>query len=98
MSVHVLIEIKILDKAMYEQYIKQVPSIVKQYGGRYLIRGGMITTIAGDWHPERLILLEFDNAGQVHNWLTSSEYAEVAPLRINSTITNAVMIESDVLP
>ena len=48
---------------------------------RYLARGGKITTISGTWCPERVILLEFDNTEQVHNWLTSSEYAEVASLR-----------------
>ena len=28
-------------------------------GGRYLARGGELTTYEGDWHPPRIVLLEF---------------------------------------
>ena len=98
MSVHVIIDIKVLNKNMYSEYIKKVPPIIKKFGGRYLARGGKITTISGTWHPERVILLEFDNAEQVNNWLTSREYTEVATLRENSTVTNAILIESGPIP
>ena len=98
MSVHVIIDIKVLQKDIYEEYLRQVPPIVQKFGGRYIGRGGKITTLAGDWHPERVILLEFDNAEQVHNWLTSGDYAEIAPLRERSTISNAIMIENGNLP
>ncbi len=98
MTVHVIIDIKVLNKSMYEEYIRKVPAIVKSFGGRYIVRGGKITTISGNWSPERIILLEFDNAEQVQRWLNSPEYKNVAPLRENATITNAIMIESGVLP
>ena len=98
MAVHVIIDIKVLNKDMYGEYIQKVPPTVKKFGGRYLARGGKITTLSGGWHPERVILLEFDNAEQVTNWLTSREYAEVAPLREKSTVTNTILIESDPLP
>ena len=98
MTVHVIIDIKVLNKSMYEEYIRKVPTIVKSFGGRYIVRGGKITTISGNWSPERVILLEFDNAEQVHRWLNSPEYKNVAPLRENATITNAIMIESGALP
>jgi uncharacterized protein (DUF1330 family) len=98
MSVHVIIDIKVLNADMYDEYIRKVPPIIKKFGGRYLSRGGEITVLEGNWHPERIILLEFDNAGQVNTWINSSEYAEVASLRENSTMANAIMLESDVLP
>lgn len=98
MSVHVIIDIKVLNKDMYAEYVRKVPPIIQKYGGRYLARGGKITPLSGTWHPERVIILEFDNAGQVNNWLTSPEYAEVASLRENSTISNSIMLESGDLP
>jgi uncharacterized protein (DUF1330 family) len=98
MVVHVIINIRILDKDRYSEYVRRVPPIVKKFGGRYLARGGKITTISGTWHPERVILLEFDNTEQVNNWLTSLEYAEVASLRENPTETNAIIIESAQYP
>ncbi|MBI4285718.1 MAG: DUF1330 domain-containing protein [Chloroflexi bacterium] len=94
MPVHVIIDIKVLDEDMYGEYVKKVPPIVKKFGGRYLARGRRITTIFGSWHPERMILLEFDSMEQVNNWLNSREYALGSPLRENSTVTSAILIES----
>jgi uncharacterized protein (DUF1330 family) len=98
MSVQVIIDIKVVDQEMYSEYIEKVPPIVRKFGGRYLARGGKITTLFGTWHPERMILLEFDNVSQVKTWLSSPEYARVACLREGSTLTNAIMIESGELP
>ena len=94
MSAYVIIEIKVLDPTIYDEYINKVPSTVKKYDGHYLARGGQIIPLSGDWHPERIILLEFDSFEQVQKWLTSPEYAEIAPLRMQSTIGRAIVIES----
>ncbi len=98
MPVHVIIDIEILNRDLYMEYVKKVPPIVKKFGGRYIARGEKITTLSGNWHPERIILLEFDNSEQVNNWFKSQEYAEVAHLREDSTITNAILLESGLLP
>ena len=93
MAVYVVIEIKILNKDMYDEYIAQVPAIVKRYGGNYLARGEKIIGLSGDWNPERMILLKFDSQEQVREWLTSPEYAIIASLRTRSTISRAIAIE-----
>ncbi len=98
MSVHVIIDIKPFNKDLYAEYVRKVPSIIQKYGGRYLARGNKITTIEGVWHPERIIILEFDSARQVNDWLNSPEYAEIVALRENSTIANSIMIEGGELP
>lgn len=98
MSAYVISEIKVLDQTVYDEYIVKVPSIVKKYGDHYLARGGQIILLSGDWHPERMILLEFDSFEQVQKWLASPEYAEIAPLRMQSTIGKAIVIESGSTP
>jgi uncharacterized protein (DUF1330 family) len=93
MPVYVVIEIEVLDADTYAQYMERVPATVAQYGGRYLVRGGAIKTLSGDWAPERMIILEFDSAEQMTRWSASPEYQAVAPIRIRSTKTRAVMLE-----
>ena len=93
MAVYVVIEIKVLNEDIYAEYMAKVPAIVEKYGGRYLARGGEITVLSGDWHPERMILLEFDSMERVHKWLASPEYASIAPLRTSSTFGRAFVIE-----
>lgn len=93
MPVYVVIEINVLNEEMYSLYIDKVAPIVKNYGGRYLVRGGQITPLGGGWCPERMILLEFESKERVRDWLQSPEYAEIAPLRENATESRAVILE-----
>lgn len=96
MAVYLIIAICIRDqaaKAHYAQYIEKVRPIVEKHGGRYLTRGGKITPVAGDWKPERIILIEFPSADHVKQWWNSPEYKAIAGLRENSTTAQAVIVE-----
>ncbi len=93
MSVYMIIEIEVLDENTYAAYMEKVPATVGKYGGRYLVRGGRVTPLAGDWHPERIIVLEFSSTEQMRRWNLSPEYAELAPLRMRSANTRAIAVE-----
>jgi uncharacterized protein (DUF1330 family) len=95
MAVYFIVEIKTNNdfKEAYAKYIEQVRPIVKKYKGRYLVRGGEITPVFGNWNPERMIIIEFPSKGDVERWLNSAEYKEIAALREGSTMTKAIMVE-----
>ena len=88
-----LLEIEVKDQAAYAEYLKVAPATVKQYGGKYLIRGGAVTPVEGGWNPKRLVLLEFPSVDHVKKWLNSPEYRQVAPIREHSTHSRAVIVE-----
>jgi uncharacterized protein (DUF1330 family) len=48
---------------------------------------------AGDWNPERIIILEFPTTEQMQRWRSSPEYLELAPLRMLSTKARAIALE-----
>jgi uncharacterized protein (DUF1330 family) len=93
MPVYMIIEIEVLDESTYAEYVRKVPATVAKYGGRYLVRGGPVTPLAGDWRPERIIVLEFPSAGQMQEWNSSPEYLELAPIRAGATRTRAIAVE-----
>ena len=93
MSVYMIIESKVKDPEKYQRYISQVPKIVTQHGGRYLARGSQITSIIGDWKPERMIILEFPSEASIDEWLSSAEYKAIAPLREAGAEIRAVVIQ-----
>lgn len=92
MSFFMIIQSKIKDAEQYNQYIDQVSSIVKKYGGHYHVRGENIQSL-GNWKPERIIVIEFQTVNQIQNWLKSPEYASVAPLREKGAETEAIIVE-----
>ncbi|MFA5089747.1 MAG: DUF1330 domain-containing protein [Candidatus Omnitrophota bacterium] len=85
--------IEVMDKNGYGQYIQKVPQTIVKFGGRYLVRGGQVKVVSGDWNPQRLIIVEFKSMDKFNAWWDSSEYRVIAPLREQSAKTNAVVIE-----
>jgi len=92
MSFYMIIQSTIKDSEKYNQYIAQVSAIVEKYGGRYRVRGENILSL-GDWKPERVIVIEFQNEDQIQKWLTSPEYAAIAPLREEGADAQAIIVE-----
>lgn len=94
MPVYMIVEAKeIMDKNKYALYIQKVPQTIEKFGGKYLVRGGQVTAISGDWNPARLIIVEFGSMDGFHSWWNSLEYRMVAPLREQSAKVNAVVVE-----
>jgi uncharacterized protein (DUF1330 family) len=92
MPVYIIIENAVADQGLYEEYVARVPVVVEQYGGRYLVRGGEVVTLDGDWCPERIVVLEFESSDQVQEYLTSPEYLALAPLRENAISSRAIIV------
>ncbi len=92
MSVYMIVDSKIKDREKYDQYIEQVPPMVEKYGGRYHVRGGNIRAL-GAWKPERIIVIEFPSEDNIRQWLSSPEYAAIAPLREGGAETRAIIVD-----
>ncbi len=95
MAAYIIVDIEITDPENYETVKKLTPPIVARYGGKYLSRGGMTEVIEGDWHPKRLVIIEFKDSQQAKNWLDSPEFAPIRELRAKTTITRMVLTESE---
>jgi uncharacterized protein (DUF1330 family) len=93
MPVYLIIEIEITHPEVYSRYVAKVFDIVSAHAGRYLARRGKITPLTGNWQPQRMILIEFDSIAQVGKCFGSPEYLELAPLREQSTISRALIVE-----
>jgi len=87
-----IIDSKVRDKEKYRQYIEQVSPIVGRFGGRYRVRGENIRAF-GSWKPERIIVIEFPSESNVQDWLTSTEYKAIAPLREAGADTQAILVD-----
>jgi uncharacterized protein (DUF1330 family) len=92
MPVYIIIDTAVMDQGLYEEYVERIPAVVEQYGGRYLVRGGEVVTLAGDWHSERIVVLEFASSEQAQEYLTSPEYLALASLRENAISSRAIIV------
>jgi len=93
MPVYMILNVEVTDSGTYDEYKTKVPALVEKFGGRYLVRGDDVETTIGDWHPGRIVLLEFPSLEHIQNWLASPEYAPLAALREKSTKVKGLIVE-----
>lgn len=98
MPAYVINDMEITDPVVFEQYRQLTPSTVAQYGGRFIVRGGAIEPLEGDWLPQRLVILEFPSAEQARAWINSPEYAPARSLRQASSHSSIILVEGVAAP
>jgi uncharacterized protein (DUF1330 family) len=93
MAAYVIGEIEVTDPATYEDYRKQVLATVEKHGGRFIVRGGKVEALEGDWSPKRLVVLEFPSMQKLLTWYRSAEYAPLIKLRQKASRGKLVAVE-----
>jgi len=88
-----IVDNEVTDPAGFEEYRKQVPATVARYGGKFLVRGGQVQTLEGDWKPKRMVVTEFPNIEQAPRWYDSEEYRALKALRLRTTRGSVVLVE-----
>ena len=94
MSAYVIVDLEILDPTGFEEYKKLAGATVEKYGGKYIVRGGKTEVLEGDWHPKRIVILQFDSMQRAKEWLNCEEYREPRKLRHKTARTKMILVES----
>ena len=81
MPAYVIVDIDVTDPERYEQYKAATPATLEAGGGRFLVRGGEVTILEGDWQPSHLVVLEFENVAAAERWYESAAYQAAKKLR-----------------
>ena len=74
MTAYLVVDCEVTDPQRFETYKAMVPGLVRQFGGKYLARGGDVVPLEGDWKPQRIVIVEFPTLDAARTFLESSEY------------------------
>ncbi|MDL1872872.1 DUF1330 domain-containing protein [Deltaproteobacteria bacterium PRO3] len=94
MSAYCLFDnLEVIDAAKLEEYKSRVAPVVEKYGGRYVVLGGKVELMEGQWRPTFPVMIEFPNLDRARQWYFSDEYRELKELRLSAMKSNAVLLE-----
>ena len=93
MAGYVIANITVTDPVRFAEYGAQVPAVLAQYGGRYLVRGGMLEMAEGSISVDRLVILEFPSIEAARAWHASPEYAPLLALRASASVSNLAFVD-----
>ncbi|RIX49849.1 MAG: DUF1330 domain-containing protein [Rhodocyclales bacterium GT-UBC] len=66
---------------------------VEHYGGRFLVRGGVMGHLEGGRSlPERLVVVEFDSVDQARRFYDSPEYQVARKVREQAAEMNMLLV------
>src|SRR5262249_44786332 len=93
MAAYVIVETDVTDPEQCEQYRAGSPAAIAAGGGRFLVRGGELVVLEGDWQPPRLVMLEFEDLKAARRWYESAAYQEAKKLREGAASFRAIAVQ-----
>lgn len=80
------------DPEGFKPYAAGVPDVIKNYGCRYIARGGAVTPLTGSFVPDRAVLMEFPSADEAVRFYFSDAYAPLLEIRLRTTDPRFVLV------
>jgi len=93
MAAYLIVEVEVIDPELYGRYKERVPATLAAYGGKFLVRGGAVETLEGDWSPARVVVVEFESVEKAKQWWNSAEYEEPKRMRQEGARTRMILVE-----
>jgi uncharacterized protein (DUF1330 family) len=93
MPAYLIVDADVTDPEQYEQYKAASPGAIAAGGGRFLVRGGELAVLEGDWSPTRVVVVEFENLEAAKAFYESPEYQAAIKLREGAARFNMIAVE-----
>src|SRR4051794_25109259 len=93
MPAYVIVETDVHNPEQYEHYKAASPGAVAAGGGRFVVRGGELAVLEGDWHLKRLVVVEFESLEAAKRFYESDRYQEAKRLREGAADLRMVAVE-----
>ncbi|HRZ62007.1 MAG TPA: DUF1330 domain-containing protein [Rubrivivax sp.] len=93
-AAYLIVESRISDPERFKAYMAAAPTVVRAFAGEYLVRGGRIAVLEGDWTPPRLTVLRYPSFEAAQKMYDSPGYHAARQLRDGATaLFNMVLVE-----
>ena len=93
MPAYIIVDIEVTDPVRYATYKEMAGPTLAAYGGRYIVRGGAVEVLEGDWKPSRFVIAEFPSVEQAKAWLESPEYRDARALRHETARSKMIVVQ-----
>jgi uncharacterized protein (DUF1330 family) len=93
MSVYLIAQIDIHDRAEYEKYAAGFLEVFARFNGELLVVSETPEVVEGEWPYTRTVVIRFPSADDARRWYQSAEYQAIAQHRFRASKANAVMVE-----
>jgi len=78
MTVYVIVQLKMTDRAAYDRYQARFFDVFRKFGGRLLSADEDPLVLEGKWDRDKVVLMSFLDEAAFRAWVDSPEYVEIS--------------------
>ena len=93
MTAYIITQVDVHDPRTFDQYRAKAGPVLARFGGEFLVRGGKMEVLEGDWPYGRGVIIKFRDRTSAKKWHESAEYGEIKTLRHASAKANMVVVD-----
>ena len=93
MPAYVIADVReVRDPDALVEYRRRNTDAVARHGGRFVVRGGELERLEGDWDTQRIVVMEFPDMAAARGWYESEDYAPLKAMRQAASDTNIILV------
>ncbi len=93
MPAYIIARVDVTNPDKYKNYMALTPAAIEKAGGRFVIRGGAVTTLEGPAEDRRIVVLEFDDVEQAKAFYNSPDYQRAKAEREGAADAQFIAVE-----
>lgn len=93
MPAYVIVLVEVTDPEKYRQYTQATPSVIAQFGGKFIVRGGKTVTLEGPEEKRRVVVIEFPSFEAAQAFYLSEEYQWAKKLREGAAVGTFIVAD-----
>lgn len=93
MAVYAIVQGKVEDEALLEQYVAKAGPTIEPHQGRVIAYDEAPEVVEGTLEYRRTVIVEFPSMKEFRAWYDSPEYQEILPLRLKSTQGTLIVVK-----
>lgn len=94
MSVYVIAQISITDRAVYDRYQARFLEVFRKFKGELLAADEAPETIEGAWTGDKLVMMKFPDKPAFEEWAYSPEYQAIVKDRFAGSEAVVLLVKS----
>ncbi|MGL4232098.1 MAG: DUF1330 domain-containing protein [Casimicrobium sp.] len=93
MSAYVIASVNVTDPEKYKGYQALTPAAIAHHGGKFVVRGGAMEVLEGEWPRPRVVVLQFESMDAAKKFYHSAEYTAARAKREGAAEFSMIVVE-----
>ena len=85
---------EITDEELSRRYSELAVPQIREFGGELLAARGAVHALEGDWQPQSVTILRFEDREALMRWYDSPEYAPLKQMRLDSNVGDIIVVDA----